>query len=514
MQTDCLSKESTTLVSFPILAKERKVVLVELSKLVGCARSASGVEGPGDETQVDDVKEMNALAKAARGVFASVKRFLHLANDCGVKPVVVEPGEVAAVGEGGLPTPASSQHPPPSFDPSATKESRIREPSTGTLRMQEAFRLKAASIGDLRATRRRVSSPPPPMPTVPGLGSLRISRTRSPSATSTPMSATFASSSGSGSSSPISTKSLRDRRLQGSMDSGSFHSHATSSDLCHPWEPSTPVPTPPPTAKKSLDSTPDVYEAISLAEDALLSIIAAFIGHVHSHHIGSHPSSHAHIIEMTREAIDAVRQLLTIVEAVGRNAGVRLSRPRDIDHMRMAKDNLYDVAARLVEGAEVVANAPFSELGEDDYEIQKGRLLQAATGTLRAGTECVRLVKLCIPDKDTPHINGTPRQGDGHARQSTPRPSHDAAVVLREGVVGARGLHTLSALHRKAFSLGALQQRYQEDDNLVHAPDEEEENDDDDDEDQEIVQDVSREEDMTVRPVALVSHARPREDRC
>jgi len=300
MQTDCLSKESTTLVSFPILAKERKVVLVELSKLVGCARSASGVEGPGDETQVDDVKEMNALAKAARGVFASVKRFLHLANDCGVKPVVVEPGEVAAVGEGGLPTPASSQHPPPSFDPSATKESRIREPSTGTLRMQEAFRLKAASIGDLRATRRRVSSPPPPMPTVPGLGSLRISRTRSPSATSTPMSATFASSSGSGSSSPISTKSLRDRRLQGSMDSGSFHSHATSSDLCHPWEPSTPVPTPPPTAKKSLDSTPDVYEAISLAEDALLSIIAAFIGHVHSHHIGSHPSSHAHIIERHR----------------------------------------------------------------------------------------------------------------------------------------------------------------------------------------------------------------------
>ena len=327
-------------------------------------------------------------------------------------------------------------------------------------------------------------------------------RGRSPSAASTPMSATFASSSGSGRSSPVSTnKSMRDRRLQGSIDNASFHSHAASSDLGHPWEPSTPVPVPPAgLINRQLGSTPDVHDAISLAEDTLLSIIAAFIGHIHSHHIGSHPSSHAHLIEMTRETIDAVRELLTIVEAVGRNVGVRLSRPRDIENLRQAKDGLYDVASRLVEGAEEVANAPFSETGEDASDSEKARLLQTATGTLRAGTECVRLVKLCLPDEDTLNIQNTPRQSDEHAHQSTPRPAQDAAVVSRDKVVDIRGEHTLSALDRTATNLSKLQKRYLEDESQDQGPTEDVEAGD-----EEIVQDQSREEEMTLQSVDLVS---------
>ena len=446
MQTDCLSKESTVLTSFPVLAKERKLVLVELSKLVGCARTASGL----DAETADDEKEMDALAKAARGVFASVKRFLHLANDCGVKPVPLPAEEGASVDWGRPTTPTWNTHPPTALDMEATNKSRIRQTSDASGRMQAAFRLKAASIGDLRAARRRASSPPPAMPVAQDDNLQHKARGRSPSAASTPMSATFASSSGSGRSSPVSTnKSMRDRRLQGSIDNASFHSHAASSDLGHPWEPSTPVPVPPAgLINRQLGSTPDVHDAISLAEDTLLSIIAAFIGHIHSHHIGSHPSSHAHLIEMTRETIDAVRELLTIVEAVGRNVGVRLSRPRDIENLRQAKDGLYDVASRLVEGAEEVANAPFSETGEDASDSEKARLLQTATGTLRAGTECVRLVKLCLPDEDTLNIQNTPRQSDEHAHQSTPLPAQDAAVVSRDKVVDVRGEHTLSARMR------------------------------------------------------------------
>ncbi len=491
------------MISYPILAKERKIVLVELSKLVACARSASGACEDGEQVEVDEAKEMDGLSKAARGVFASVKRFLHLANDCGVQAVTVQEVEGSA-GDGGPPRPYSNPCPSSAFGPDSLHSERNREGSNGSTRMQEAFRLKAASIGDLRAARPRASSPPPPLPTASGLVSIRSGRARSPSTASTPMSATFASSSGSGRSSPVSIKSFRDRRLQGSVDSGSYHSHAPSSDHGHPWE-ATPVPTPPTAVvNRQLGSTPDVHDAISLAEDTLLSIIAAFIGHIHSHHIGSHPSSHAHLIEMTRETIDAVRELLTIVETVGRQAGMGLARPREIHHLRAAKDNLYEVASRLVEGAEAVANAGFST-GEDRYDVEKGRLLQTATGTLRAGTECVRLVKLCLPDEDTPQINLTPRQGDTQTRQSTPRPPQEAGLVLRDRIVGVRGAHILSTLERKATNLSTLQKSYQQDSGIDQAPLEDDENGEQEEEDEEIVQDAGHEEDMTMKPIVIVS---------
>ena len=106
---------------------------------------------------------------------------------------------------------------------------------------------------------------------------------------------------------------------------------------------------------------------------------------------------------MTRQTIDAVRELLTIVESVGRLASIRPNRPREVDALRQAKDQLYEVASRLVEGAEAVANAPPAEQGDESYDKDKAKLLQSATGTLRAGAECVRLVRLCTPDPSTPN---------------------------------------------------------------------------------------------------------------
>ncbi|OCF31123.1 hypothetical protein I316_07255 [Kwoniella heveanensis BCC8398] len=507
MQTDCLSKESSTLVTWPVLAKERKIVLVELSKLVACARTASGAA----ETEgADDSKELEALAKAARGVFASVKRFLHLAHSCGVEVTLMDsaqdPGLEASLGGQSDAASQVTSDLQDSSNQSTIGRSSVRTPTSGNARIQETFRLKAASIGDLRAARRRAASPPPPLPSAAVTPSTsRSGRARSPSFASTPMSATF--SAGSDRSSPVVMKSYHDRRMVGSMDSAFTHvSTASSEDMQPSWEDPTPIPTPQATtASRQLGAVADVHEAISHAEDALLSIIAAFIGHIHSHHIGSHPSSHANLIEMTRETIDSVRELLTIVEAVGRNVGVRHKRPREIESLRIAKDQLYDVASKVVESAEVVANAPFSEFGEESYDVEKARLLQAATGTLRAGTECVRLVKLCLPEDDNVHLNATPRQGDVSGRQSTPRPAHahEAPLTLREKPVGARGVHTLSGLHRKATSLSTLQRRYQQDGSINQAPveeDEEDEEADEEEEDQEIVQDYNKDEDLTMRP--------------
>ncbi|WVW82416.1 hypothetical protein I302_104426 [Kwoniella bestiolae CBS 10118] len=508
MQTDCLSKESTTLVSWPVLARERKIVLMELSKLVGCAKTAGSLEGAEDQ---DNSKELEALAKAARGVFASVKRFLHLANEYGVTVTLVENPQEETVGSPAIAkdsaSTASSHTSTGSTDDTAQStigKNRVSTPSNGNTRLQETFRLRAASIGDLRAARRRAASPPPPLPTASIVSSKsQTGRERSPSLMRTPMSATF--SQGSGRSSPITSRSFHDRRVQGSMDSTFSQATAASSEDGHmPWEDTTPVPTPQATVvNRQLGSVADVHEAIGHAEDALLSIIAAFIGHIHSHNISSHPSSHAHLIEMTRETIDSVRELLTIVEAVGRNVGVRHKRPREIEALRIAKDQLYEVASKLVESAEIVANAPFSEFGEDSYDTEKARLLQSATGTLRSGKECVRLVKLCLPEDENVHLHATPRQGDIHGRQSTPRPSHthEAPLVMREKPVGARGVHTLSGLHRKATSLSTLQKRYLQDGSIAQAPMEEaEEEDTEEEEDQEVVQDFSKDEDLTMRP--------------
>lgn len=295
----------------------------------------------------------------------------------------------------------------------------------------------------------------------------------------------------------MSVMSHRGQRVPGSMDS-SF-SHAASSDGGEGL--GAYDSTPGPGLVRGRES-PDVAEQINLAEDALLSIIAAFIGHIHSHHVGSHPSSHATLIEMTRQTIDAVRDLLTIVESIGRLAISGAVRPREVEALRHAKDQLYDVASRLVEGAESVANAPLADHGDDAYERDKAKLLQSATGTLRAGTECVRMVRICAAETNASGFLSTPRQGESATRHHTPRPNQEAALVRREYPVGQRGEHTLSGLHRKATSLGYLQKRYQQDGSLVHALDEEEEHTDEGEEDEEIVADTSKEEeDMTVKPM-------------
>jgi son of sevenless-like protein len=252
---------------------------------------------------------------------------------------------------------------------------------------------------------------------------------------------------------------------------------------------------------KRLSTLEEVLKAIQLAEERLFSIIAALVGHVHAHHHHAHPSSHALLIETTRETVDSIRELLTVVEAVGRHDGVRAARPAEVDRLRVIKDELYDVASQLVESAEVVANAPFDlpEAEEKDYAGHKSQLLNATTSTLRKSSECLRAVRLCVP-RDEAELEGTPRPDDHvDPRQATPRPA-DHGASLRVNAVGARGLHTLSGLHRKATSLSQLQRRYQQEVGFVQSTEEDTEEEDDDDE--EVVSDMGRDEDVTLRPTA------------
>lgn len=200
-----------------------------------------------------------------------------------------------------------------------------------------------------------------------------------------------------------------------------------------------------------------VHEAITAAEDALLSIIASFIGHIHSHHFDSHPSTHAYLIELTRETVDRVRDLLTIVEVAGQQASLLGMHQREIPTLRSARESLYEAAEQLVESAESVSRTFNQHLGEEAYEAEKAQLLVRTTKTLKAGTECSEVVKRIVPednsepDFDSPDLN---MSGVGYS----PRKGY-AAIGL--GIRSGPG--SLQSLTRRATSLGQLHRRYNHD---------------------------------------------------
>lgn len=132
-----------------------------------------------------------------------------------------------------------------------------------------------------------------------------------------------------------------------------------------------------------------LLSALRTTHDHLLSIIAAFIGHVHSHSRASHASSKGHLIKMTRETVDKVRQVLTIVCAVCDHPAIvgpeRLA-------LSAAKDGLHGATSVLVEAVKRLL-APGSVTREEE---EKAVAVQAATGTLRAGGDCVTAVRSCL----------------------------------------------------------------------------------------------------------------------
>jgi hypothetical protein len=271
------------------------------------------------------------------------------------------------------------------------------------------------------------------------------------------------------------------------MDASSEMSHSTMSHNTSSWR----------RAESSIDhdafkefaSGFAVHEAIATAEDALLSIIASFIGHIHSHHIDSHPSSHAYLIELTRETVDRVRDLLTIVEAVGRQAGSLGVLSTEVENLRSSRADLYHATTSLVEGAESVANAPFAEGGSEAYDTEKAELLQVTTTTLRAGTECARVVRSCVPEDagDSDHDSQM-------SNPVSPRLSRYSGIGL-----GIRAPHT--SLSRRATSLGQLHHRYHQDGGGVYAASARGRHRRMDDDDQEIVADESGDEgELTMGP--------------
>ncbi|KAG8957397.1 hypothetical protein FRC03_010192 [Tulasnella sp. 419] len=194
----------------------------------------------------------------------------------------------------------------------------------------------------------------------------------------------------------------------------------------------------PPYFPTGLCTTPQALATVRLTHDRLLSVIAAFIGHIHSHSRSSHASSKGHLIEMTKKTVDQVRYLLTLVDAVEEHPGVQESKARELIVLRNARVALYHATNQIVEAVKDMMSPPDIPISEEE---EKSRSLQAATGTLRAGGECVTAVKMCLSRSigEEPfviHIAQVPIiDGPGSTAPATPRESSFAEQVASQAMI-------------------------------------------------------------------------------
>ena len=137
-------------------------------------------------------------------------------------------------------------------------------------------------------------------------------------------------------------------------------------------------------------SATQVMEALRYTHDHYLSTIAAFIGNAHSHSRTSHASSTGVLYDLVKEIVEMVCKLLTLVEAVMQHPDVPGYRVGDL---KAAKEGLYNVTSSLAESVRLLTLSLPPTMSED---AEKQILLRSATGALKAGSDCVAAVKICL----------------------------------------------------------------------------------------------------------------------
>ncbi|GJN94326.1 hypothetical protein Rhopal_007400-T1 [Rhodotorula paludigena] len=373
--TSALTRDSPVLRAHPSLSSYRKRILTSLAALVNQARKASAPSPspPAPDQAELDEQDADEMLRIAHETLGFVRTFLEQAEERGVE-VNLSLGSAAPVAASGMSVEGSSS------------------PSPGN---GVAASLRGAkSLGNLRDQRRpTLEALNAPMP-----GSAFPQHQQQPST----------SPSHSPDSSPTAASAL-----------------ASSST---PFDPSTQLILRTPSA---------IFLHLSTLHDSLLSTIAALIGHVHSHARSSSPaSSFAHLIDLTREGIERVRDVLVVVEKVGAlvqhdGAAVALDDVGKSDEMKVlaaTRERLYEATTALVAAARVATSPRSTRKGSVDSarttssaasagegaaatrgasrdrkrnereedEGERKDLLGAATGVLRAGGDCVGAVKLVV----------------------------------------------------------------------------------------------------------------------
>lgn len=472
--TDCLTRESAVLKANPHLARERKAILSELSKLVAQARRASAPMV--DETHRPE--EMDAMLALAEQVLVNVRNFLAVAVECGV-PVPERRSSVyddlyAKRGDHDRST-LSRQELDKTPTPGYTRDPNVPSHASHSSARHLQYDV-ARSQSDMRRAYAQRRHPSDGSVESSDGGALAIAQARTLTqrqldGRAGTVAAAVASHLGM-------ARSRSDSSSE-SPESASGHDGGSRNDSAGSGEDEGP---PSPVER----TTYEVMQRLSITNDQLLSIIAAFIGHVHTHTSESHASSYAYLIDMTREAVVGVRNLLLVVEAVNNNAVLQQLRPRETSILWETRENLYESTTQLVTAARIVTSAPSASItaGSAAEAEDKSRLLQAATSVLRTGGECVGAVRLCIDRLEPsftialpePSRTRRPRaasqlrasmgpgqdgqQGEDDAEERMARVGEDADADAARDL---RRKNTLSFLGRKATSLSCLKQKYERD---------------------------------------------------
>ncbi|KAA1096139.1 hypothetical protein PGT21_005999 [Puccinia graminis f. sp. tritici] len=207
----------------------------------------------------------------------------------------------------------------------------------------------------------------------------------------------------------------------------------------------------PSSATFTLVSVTHILGLIEKTHDQVLSTVAVFIGHAHIHSSTAHPASHAHLIDMTRDVIENVCEMLTLVECISKNPTVRALPPiKNEPPLGPARESLYVSTTGLVTSARVATSAsPTMSCPTSPEEEEADSLLASATAVLRSTNSCMDAVSACLTRMDP---------GYAEFELSSNRPSFHAyfntsSFPDTNGSLSMRSRHTLSMLGRKASAL-------------------------------------------------------------
>lgn len=405
LATDCLSRESELLGRFPVLAKIRKTILANLAELVALARSASQPYTPQmqheqtgtHEDGMEEFKEaeLEGMLKSSEETLENVRVFLKALVKCGIDlPERKDAGESGAektltdvnLQAGQQVHARGNSSPGDTFGSGRTRQGSANSgASLGMTRSEKERRmnLQAKSMVDLKISTRGLR---------PGSADQGRDQRYQYQQTGSPVSSRLdfgveGVSAGSGS------DSKRSRSRLG-PDAGSISS-VSSTASSNDYQPTVHRRVASNEVRQPALETVDIIVGIGMTFDSLLSVTAALIGHVQCHTVASHPSSHALLVDLSRETIDKIRDLLAIVELVVNHQPTARNYGREVVALDQAKRQMYETTSALVEAAERVASTPYRDTPSEEDEMNKERLLSSASIIMRPARECVRLVKIC-----------------------------------------------------------------------------------------------------------------------
>ena len=400
--TECIDRDAPTLRRVPQLAQERKIILGNLATLVSQARRCSDwpgadLDGDGtwDGTAVGQAEieqqdwELEQMLRMGGEVLRNVTQFLEVceANDVELPAARGVFSHVSGSGSSGSEKDMRQRM---RIDLGVASPPRHRRAQPGSSSLQ---RRGGGSDGAQDATIKHVPCAVRPLDKSVELSAMRtkslndlrerrrmqhLEQSKQLHAVPMPKSAI----NGSGHL-PLHSVAQRDTQRRkplsissmSSLSSGSIDSYG--SPIAPPF-PSGPC------------STAQVLSALRATHDDLLSSIAAFIGHVHSYGRHLHASSKGHLIELARETVDMIRQLLTLVEAVTRHPDVGVTK---VEALQGAKAALFAATNELVEAVRETTSPAANEVSEED---ERRRILHGATGVLKIAADCVSAVKMCL----------------------------------------------------------------------------------------------------------------------